>query len=121
MSKTTISVITLMAFLVFSFSCYSTRTSQVKSEADWHGKKGKVYMVITKSGEHIEFSKDNPGRIVGFKIEGTAYPSSESVSIPLSEVAEVRMKKFNVALSYLALMGAAFAGIILAFGAFVNE
>lgn len=160
--KKAISIVTLMAFVIFSISCYPLSTKEIRTEADWQGKefkRGKIIWVIKTSGEYIEFSKDNPGWICEDKIEGeatlmskkveieranikrikkhsdgrifevinkegkiynavglgkeeddkfiiyTAYTSSESVSIPLSDVKLIRIKKLNYLLTAMVMVG----------------
>jgi len=158
MNKKIISVFTLLAFIVFSISCYSTGTKKVRKAANWHGKEGKILSVVKITGEYIEFAKENPGQISGNKIIGTSiilsketsieradikktrkhrdgsifevinkegkiyqvvvgtareeedkfiffttYVSSESISIPLSEVKSLEIKRINLLLTTLAL------------------
>lgn len=88
MSRKIISLFTLLAFVIFSVSCYTTRLKEVRTEADWQGKKGKILWVIKTSGEYIEFSKDNPGRIIGDKIVGKAIILSKKVVIDRANIEE---------------------------------
>ena len=88
MSRKIISLFTLLAFFIFSVSCYITRLKEVRTAADWKGKKGKILWVIKTSGEYIEFSKDNPGRIIGDKIVGKAIILSKKVVIDRANIEE---------------------------------
>jgi len=90
MNKKVISIFTLLAFVVFSLSCYTTRLKQLRTTADWEGKIVKILSVEKTSGEYIKFSKDNPGRIDRFKITGTATRISKKVEIYPDEVKEIR-------------------------------
>jgi len=86
--KKFISLFTLLAFVIFSVSCYTTRLKEVRTAADWQGRKGKILWVIKTSGEYIEFSKDNPGRIIGDKIVGKAIILSKKVVIDRANIEE---------------------------------
>ena len=88
MNKKIISLFTLLAFVIFSVSCYTTKTRRVNTSADWKGKKGRILWVIKTSGEYIEFSKDNPGRIIGDKIVGKAIILSKKVVIDRANIEE---------------------------------
>ena len=79
MKRKIISLFTLFAFIVFSISCITTKTKNVRTVADWQGKKVKILAVDKTSGEHIEFSKKSLGRIYGDKIAGTAVLLSKKV------------------------------------------
>ena len=63
MYKTSVALVTLIAFMSINFSCliYKTRTEPAKILADRKGKKITIYRVRTTSGEYIEFSKKQPG------------------------------------------------------------
>jgi len=88
MSRKIISLFTLLAFVIFSVSCHTTRLKEVRTAADWQRKKGKILWVIKTSGEYIEFSKDNPGRIIGDKIVGKAIILSKKVVIDRADIEE---------------------------------
>lgn len=105
MSKKIVTLITLFAFIVFSLSCYTTRKEKVKTVADWEGKEVKILGVMKTSGEYIEFDKKRPGRIYKDSIVGQI--GTESISIPLSEVELVWIKKINPGLTFLATIGVA--------------
>jgi hypothetical protein len=93
MSRKIISLFTLLAFVIFSVSCYTTKTRRVNTSADWQGKKGKILWVIKTSGEYIEFSKDNPGRIIGDKIVGKAIILSKKIVIDRANIEENKRDK----------------------------
>ena len=151
MSKKNVSLFTLIAFIVFSLSCYTIREKKVKTVSDWEGKEVTIMGVQKTSGEYIEFQKDSPGRIykdtiIGkakkkFEIaranvkktgidtegeiaeittkDGKVYPiisskitedkiileAYESISIPLSEVELVWVKKAGPAGIAIAIIG----------------
>ena len=98
MNKKIISMFTLLAFVIFSFSCstYGVRsysTKEIRTEADYQGKgfkKGEIFWVIKTSGEYIEFSKDRPGRIYKDKIVGRAIKMSKKVEIERADVKKIR-------------------------------
>ncbi len=97
MSRKVISILTLLAFVIFSISCYTSgarsyRTKEIRTNSDWQGKefkKGEILWVIKKSGEYIEFSKENPGLIFQDKIVGNAIRMSRKVEIERSEVKKI--------------------------------
>ena len=90
MRRKIISLFTLLAFIVFSLSCVTTRLKEVRTSADWQGKKVKILAVDKISGEHIEFSKKSLGRIYGDKIAGTAVVLSKKV-----EITQDNIKRLN--------------------------
>jgi len=90
MNKKIISLFTLLAFVIFSVSCYTTKTRRVNTSADWKGEKGKILWVIKTSGEYVEFSKDNPGRIIGDKVVGTAIILSKKVVIDRADIEKIK-------------------------------
>jgi len=79
MSREIIASFTLLAFIVFSISCFTTRLKEVRTVADWQGAKVKILALNKTSGEYVEFSKKRPGRIYGDKIAGTAVVSGTAV------------------------------------------
>ncbi len=89
MYKKIISIFTLLAFVIFSLSCYITRIKEVKSAADWQGKKGKILWIIKTSGEFIGFSRDDPGRIIGDTIVGKAIILSKVVEIDRADIEKI--------------------------------
>ena len=98
MNKKIISLFTLLAFVIFSVSCYSTRLKEVRTVADWQGKKGKIFWVIKTTGEYIVFSNNNPGRIIGDKIVGEAVILSKEIVIARSNIKRIRKnQKGNIA------------------------
>lgn len=90
MNKKIISVFTLLAFIFFSISCYTTSIKDVKTAADWHGKKRKVLSIVKISGEYIEFNKENPGRIDEDKIVGTAIMMSKKIEIERANTKKIK-------------------------------
>ena len=93
MSRKIISLFTLLAFIVFSLSCYTTKTKNVRTAADWKREKGKILSLVKTSGEYIEFSKNGLGRIYGDEIAGTAVVLSKEVEIIRDNIKEVKKDK----------------------------
>ena len=90
MNRKIISLFTLLAFVIFSFSCYTTRLKEVKTAADWKGKKGKIISFVKTSGEYIEFAKDEPGKIYGDKVTGTAITLGKEVKIDRANIERIK-------------------------------
>ena len=130
MSKRIISLFTIGAFIIFSLSCYSTKSMRLDVDAAKETDKIKILQVVTKSGETIEFSKEQPGRIYNDTITGTAVKANGEldkayiksiekdkkgkilrmmVSIPISEVEVMTIvdKKFDLGKTFLALLATA--------------
>jgi hypothetical protein len=78
MNRKFVSVITLVAFFVFTISCAIYHTEEIAPEkAETYsiaGKKVRIVEVVTISGERIDFPKKNPGTIVGDKIVSIGSP-----------------------------------------------
>jgi len=87
-AKKLISLFLIFSLVMLSVSCYTTKTRRVNTSAHWQGRKGKILWVIKTSGEYIEFSKDNPGRIIGDKIVGKAIILSKKVVIDRADIEE---------------------------------
>jgi hypothetical protein len=106
--KKIISLFVLTAFVVFTFSCYTTKTEGVETIVWTKGSKAKILAVLKKSGERIEFVKGEPGKIVGDKILGEAVDETNKkkhVSIPISDVDQVLVKKFSLLKTSLFVVG----------------
>lgn len=111
MCKKIVSSFTLGAFIIFNLSCYSTKKVDVKTVAGWEGKKVVILGVLKTSGEHVEFSKDQPGRISNDRIVGSI--GTKSISIPLSEVELVWVKVISPGRTFLAVIaGVAAVGVL---------
>jgi hypothetical protein len=93
MNKKIISAFTLLSFIIFSISCYTLSTKEVKTVADWQGKKIKILSVIRTSGERIDFSKDNPGQIHGDSIVGMAKRLTKEVEINRDNIKVIKGHK----------------------------
>jgi hypothetical protein len=87
MRRKIISLFTLLSFIVFSISCYTTRLKEVRTAADW---KGKILSLVKTSGEYIEFDKGNLGLIIGDKIAGTAVVLSKEVEITRDNIKRIK-------------------------------
>jgi hypothetical protein len=103
MCKKIVSLFTLGAFVIFNLSCYSTKKVDVQKVAGWEGRKVVILSVLKTSGEHVGFSKDQPGIIFNDKIVGSI--GTKSISIPLSEVELVWIRKVDPGLTFLAVVG----------------
>lgn len=105
MSKKLASLITLVAFIIFSIPCtvYKTKKERITTAASWKGKEVKVLGVMKTSGEYIAFDEERPGKIYRNSIIGTV--GMESVSIPFSEVELVWIKRVDPVLTFVAVTG----------------
>lgn len=72
MFKKIILMFLLLTVSILSFSCSFTKQIKPESPADWKRKKGHVGGVVTVSGDRIEFSEENPGKILNNCIIGDA-------------------------------------------------
>ena len=100
MNKKIASMVTLTAFISFTFSCatYTTKKINIERGEFWKGENVSFMTVYTKSGDLYEFSKRQPAKIVGDKIVGESIDDTgkkKAVSIPLSEVEVVWIKKVD--------------------------
>jgi hypothetical protein len=103
MEKKFISILTLVAFIIFSISCYTIKKERIAKEAPRKWEKARILAVMKTSGEHVEFPKGQPGRIRGYSIIGTV--GYTQISIPLSEVELVWVKRVDPALTFIAVIG----------------
>lgn len=117
MNKKIVSIVTAIAFAIFTCSCSVSSIRQV--EVEKVQKKGtekiNIVGVLKKTGEKIEFTGKSPVLIIDDAIIGEAVSgkgSRKSVSIPLSEVSLVLVKKVNAGKSVLISLGVA-AGVLL--------
>lgn len=120
-----ITIITLIAFIGFTFSCmtYTSKKIRVNRGEKWKGENVKFITVFTKSGELYEFSMSEPGIVMGDKIVGEAiddgggeYPAS----IPLSQVEVVWVMKIDKKRTYIksfSIAGLAAVGMVVAIAA----
>jgi len=93
MNRKIITVFTLLAFCIFSLSCYATRFKEVRTVDDWQGKKGKIFWIIKTTGENIVFTNNNPGRIIGDKIVGKAIIPSKEIVIYRFNIKKIKKDK----------------------------
>lgn len=97
MSKKITSFIILLAFIGFTFSCYSFKQINLAKGESWD-QSGKVTTVFTRSGDLVEFSDQKPATMVMNKIVGTVFDKTgipKTGSIPLTEVEVVWVKKLS--------------------------
>jgi hypothetical protein len=78
---------TLLAFFFFDVACVIRRTRGEPPEKVYSGNP-QVLAVLKKSGEYIEFSKENPGRVMGDKIVA----SERILEIPNSAIKRIIAK-----------------------------
>ena len=93
-------MVTLTAFISFTLSCatYTTKKINIERGEFWKGENISFISVYTKSGDLYEFSKKLPAKMSGDKIVGYAINDTgkkEAVSIPLSEIEVVWIKKVD--------------------------
>jgi hypothetical protein len=72
MSPKITALITIPAFVLFTASCSMWPTREIRSEADYPSQNKRVLTVVKTNGEVVEFSKTDPGLILGDEIRGTA-------------------------------------------------
>jgi len=84
MKRQTIAIVTLGSFIVFSLSCYSVQ--QIKPEMLSAPAAGKIEIrkIEKTSGESIDFSKSDPGRVRGNFVTGTG---TLTTTVELVEIA----------------------------------
>ncbi len=63
MRKKIISIFTVIAFTVFSLSCYSTKAIKIETGTNLEGKELKITKLQKKSGEYFEFPKKQSAQI----------------------------------------------------------
>jgi hypothetical protein len=63
---------TVAAFVLFTASCSMWPTQEIRMEADYPSQNGRVLTVVKNNGEVVEFSKQDPGIVLGDEIRGTA-------------------------------------------------
>ncbi len=64
MGKKIVTLFTMVAFIIFSLSCYSTRAIKVETGHKLEGKELKIVKLQKKSGEFYEFSKKQSPQIL---------------------------------------------------------
>jgi hypothetical protein len=63
---------TVAAFVLFTASCSMWPTREIRTEADYPSQNRRVLTVVRTNGEVVEFSKTDPGLVLGDEIRGTA-------------------------------------------------
>ncbi len=120
-NKKGLSVLTLILFMVLTFSCQSIKPKRVETTMFKKGKIVKVYKLQKKSGERLTFEKGDPAVIIDGKIKGKTWDNNgrmETVSISLSDVELVWVKRVSVGKTLLGI-GAGYIGLILIAGAVI--
>lgn len=103
MKHRVILVTILSTVIVFNTGCMTFKVSSenIETVLSWKSKKirsAEILEVEKKSGEKIEFSREEPGRIAADSINGPAGSGEGEVSVPLEEVASVwlQVKRFSL-------------------------
>ena len=78
---------------------------EVKTAVEKKGTNIAVLGVTTTSGEYIQFSKEQPGKIRVNTIEGRTFEKQELVSIPLSEIKYIHIQEADVLMNFLIVAG----------------
>ena len=89
MSRKIISLFTLLAFITFSISCWTTKMEEVKTAADLKRKGEPIFEVVKTTGEHIKFSKNRPGQIFEDCIRGMVRISRKEVEIDRTNITSI--------------------------------
>jgi hypothetical protein len=63
---------TAAAFTLFTASCSMWPTREIRTESDYPSQNRRVLTVVKTNGEVVEFSKTDPGLVLGDEIRGTA-------------------------------------------------
>jgi hypothetical protein len=63
---------TVAAFVLFTASCSMWPTREIRTETDYPSQNRRVLTVVKTNGEVVEFSKQDPGLVLGDEIRGTA-------------------------------------------------
>ena len=107
MSKKTTSLITLIVFSVFIFSCYPVKRIERIDKMKSRKFSGiKVLAVVNENGKWIRFSK--PGKILKDVIEGVIIDkqgNTNRFTIPRSKVRWMWTQRFNAGKSLFRLAG----------------
>jgi hypothetical protein len=148
----------IVVFTLFSTGCMTWRNKAIRTSADYPAPNKGVVSVVKRSGEVVEFSRQDPARVVGGQVVGTTVREREveiegpfpvikklsdgtvsevtdasgrvwsvrrilkegpdrmtvriaerlgPIAIPLSEIAQVKIKRSSTALTWLAVLGTA--------------
>lgn len=84
--KKFISIFTMFSFIVFSLSCTITKNMRLDAANVKENGRIKILHVVKKSGEIIEFSKKQPGRILNESIIGIAERVTKEIEIDITDV-----------------------------------
>lgn len=79
MARKSVAIFTLGAFLLLTWSCVKIRSTRLESspEVVWSDVGGPILAVQKKSGERVEFSKENPGRFIKDSVVGNIWTRLE--------------------------------------------
>jgi Ca2+/Na+ antiporter len=90
MNKKLVSLFTMVTFIIFSLSCYIMKKEKIETVA-FKREKIAILGVVKKSGDTIEFAKENPGRIYKDSIIGTAERVTKNVVIERANIKGTRI------------------------------
>jgi hypothetical protein len=91
--KKIISVFTMVAFIIFSLSCYTSKKAELDTLPIEKWENLKVLKVIISSGDVFEFSKKHPGRIYRDTITGKTVKITGELVIDRAEVERAEKAK----------------------------
>jgi len=79
MARKSVTILTLCAFLLFTWSCVRIRSTQLvpSPKVVWTDVGGPILAVQKKSGERIEFAKYGPGKVVDGSVVGNVWTRLE--------------------------------------------
>lgn len=72
MSPKITALFTAAAFTLFTAACSTWHTREIRMEFDYPSQNRRVLTVVKTNGEVVEFSKTDPGLVLGDEIRGTA-------------------------------------------------
>jgi hypothetical protein len=92
MKREIIAILTLGSFIVFSFSCYSVQPIKPEMLSSPKADKIKIRKIEKTSGESIEFSASDPGRVSGNFVTGTG---ALTTAVEFVEIASADVQTTN--------------------------
>ena len=123
MNKKFISMFVMVAILMFSISCYSTKVHKGLKLRYQTGKHYKIFWVVTESGQRIRFYGNDGAKIMGGNIIGETldgHGNLKVVRIPINKIEKVKMKAQNNIKTLLLVVSigtlATFFGLFILFG-----
>ncbi len=90
MFKKMISTVTIVTFLVYSLSCYTTKKEKLYTTYSQQREKIKILGVMKKSGERIDFPKENPATLKRNAVVGIGI---KEIEIQKEDIVEIDRKR----------------------------